>query len=59
MWTGTAVNLSLKKFGFFDMCKTWGRIRMRDRHRFDVVTDPDRYQNGNSDPDWHQNNAEP
>jgi hypothetical protein len=60
MWTDTAVNLSFKNSDF-PLCVKLGVEFAWDRHRFDVVQDPnlDRYQNKNLDPDRHQNDAEP
>jgi hypothetical protein len=38
------------------MCAIWGRIRLRIGI---ILTDLGRHQHGNSDPDRHQNDADP
>jgi hypothetical protein len=44
------------------MCETWGRIRMRIGimlFPIRIHPDLDRHQHGNSDPDRHQDDADP
>ncbi len=53
--------LKVKQFGFSKMCETWWDSHEDRHYHFDANPHPDldRLQHGNSDPDRHQNDADP
>ncbi len=53
------VNKNKEIIFFFNMCKTWRGIRMWTGILLMPIPDPDRHQQVKSDPDQHQNDADP